>query len=71
VAEREREGKGMEWAAGARWAGREGGPAEKVRPRGEGKKKEREEGCWARPRGEGERGFGRFWRVFFSLKPLN
>jgi hypothetical protein len=58
VSECKRE-EGGSWAALASWAGRGGGPA------GE-KKKEREESCWAGPRGEGERfrGLERF--VFFS-----
>jgi hypothetical protein len=43
----EREGGGS-WAALASWAGRGSGPA------GKGEK-EREESCWAGPRGEGER----------------
>jgi hypothetical protein len=62
VAEREREGKGMEWAAGARWAGREGGPAEKDWAE-RGREKEREGGGllgWAERRGR-----ERVWEVLF------
>jgi hypothetical protein len=48
-------------AALASWAGRGGEPA------GKGKK-EREESCWAGPRGEGERfrGLESFWFFSFS-----
>jgi hypothetical protein len=77
VAERKREGKGMEWAAGARWAGREGGTAEKDWAE-QGREKEREGGGllgWAERRGR-----ERVWEVlesflffetFFKLLNLN
>jgi hypothetical protein len=42
------------------WAQREGGPT------GKEKEREGEEGCWAGPRGEGERGFGKFFLKTFS-----
>jgi hypothetical protein len=53
-----RERGGGSWAALASWAGRGGEPA--------AKKKEREESCWAGPRGEGERFRGLVSLVFFS-----
>jgi hypothetical protein len=53
---------------------KESGPEEKrVRRKkkrmGRGLKKEREgeEGCWAGPRGEGERGFGKFSFLFLTF----
>jgi hypothetical protein len=73
VAERKREGKGMEWAAGARWAGKEGGTAEKDWAE-QGREKEREGGGllgWAERRGR-----ERIWEVlesflFFETFKLN